>query len=140
MDFKFTDDENTAAELARKILADKVTPEWLKEFEASEASVATELWQALADSSLLGVAIPEEYGGMDLGFTALALVCQEVGRTVAPVPIYASLVLGALPLARFGSDSDKSEWLPRITSGEAIVTAALTEIDSSDPLSPRTRA
>ena len=48
MDFKFTDDENTAAELARKILADKVTPEWLKEFEASDAGIASELWQALA--------------------------------------------------------------------------------------------
>jgi len=140
MDFKFTDDENTAAELARKILADKVTPEWLKEFEASEEAVATELWQALADSSLLGVAIPDEYGGMDLGFTALALVCQEVGRAVAPVPVYASLVLGALPLAKFGSDSEKSEWLPRVASGEVVLTAALTELDSSDPLAPRTRA
>lgn len=140
MDFKFTDDENTAAELARKILADKVTPEWLKEFEASEAGMASELWQALADSSLLGVAIPEEYGGMDLGFTALALLCEEVGRTVAPIPVYASLVLGALPLAEFGSDSEKSEWLPRVVSGEAVLTAALTELDSSDPLSPRTRA
>ncbi|MAI25414.1 MAG: acyl-CoA dehydrogenase [Spirochaeta sp.] len=140
MDFKFTDDENTATELARKILADKVTPEWLKEFEASEEAVAPELWQALADSSLLGVAIPDEYGGMDLGFTALALVCQEVGRAVAPVPVYASLVLGALPLAEFGTDSDKSEWLPRVASGEVVLTAALTELDSSDPLLPRTRA
>ena len=140
MDFRFTDDENTAAELARKILGDKVTPEWLKAFEASEAGFASELWQALADSSLLGVAIPDEYGGMDLGFTALALLCEEVGRTVAPVPVYASLVLGALPLAKFGSDSEKTEWLPRIASGDAILTAALTEIDSSDPLSPQTRA
>ena len=140
MDFKFTDDENTAAELARKILADKVTPEWLKEFEASGAGVAPELWQSLADSSLLGVAIPDEYGGMDLGFSALALVCQEVGRAVAPVPVYASLVLGALPLAQFGSDADKSEWLPKVVSGEAVLTAALTELDSSDPLAPRARA
>ena len=140
MDFKFTDDENTAAELARKILADKVTPEWLKEFEASDAGIASELWQALAESSLLGIAIPEEYGGMDLGFTALALLCQEVGRSVAPVPVYASLVLGALPLSQFGSDEEKSQWLPRIASGETLVTAALTELDSSDPMAPRTRA
>ncbi|MEE3326857.1 MAG: acyl-CoA dehydrogenase, partial [Myxococcota bacterium] len=54
--------------------------------------------------------------------------------------VYASLVLGALPLAEFGSDSEKSEWLPRVVSGEAVLTAALTELDSSDPLSPRTRA
>lgn len=140
MDFHFSDDEKTVAELARKILGDKVTPEWLKDFESSEAAVDSELWQALSESGLLGVAIPESHGGMDLGFFALALLCEEVGRTVAPAPIYASLVLGAWPLSHFGTDEEKSHWLPKVTGGEAVLTAALTELDSSDPLSPKTRA
>ena len=140
MDFSFSDDEKTVAELARKILSEKVTPERLKDFELSEAAIDTEVWQALADSSLLGVAISEEHGGMDLGFLALSLLCQEVGRTVAPVPVFASLVLGGMPLARFGSDSEQAEWLPKVAKGETILTAALTELESSDPLLPRTRA
>ncbi|MFP6638605.1 MAG: acyl-CoA dehydrogenase family protein, partial [Myxococcota bacterium] len=140
MDFQFSDDEKTVVELARKILGDKVTPEWLKEFESTETAFDSELWQALSESGLLGVAAPEQHGGMDLGFFALALLCQEVGRAVAPVPIYASLVLGAWPLARFGSDDERSHWLPQVIRGEVIVTAALTELNSSDPLSPQTRA
>jgi alkylation response protein AidB-like acyl-CoA dehydrogenase len=94
----------------------------------------------LAQSNLLGTGIPEAYGGADLGFLALCLLLQEIGRAVAPVPVFPSLVLGALPLARFGSEPQKNEWLPGVVSGERIVTAALSEFDSSDPRSPATRA
>jgi len=144
MDFEFNEEEKSVSELARKILVDLVTNERLKDLEARAAGglqdFDQETYQALAESNLLGVAIPEEHGGMDLGFAALCLLCQEVGRSVAPVPVYASLVLGALPLAQFGSDADKQQWLPRIARGETIVTAALAELDSSDPNQPLTRA
>ena len=140
MDFNFGEEEREVAELARKILEDKLGNERLKEVEASEPVFDAEAWAALAESNLLGVAIPEEFGGMDLGFVALALLCQEVGRSVAPVPVYASLVLGALPLARFGSPEQKAKWLPGVASGEVILSAALCELDSSNPLAPSTRA
>jgi alkylation response protein AidB-like acyl-CoA dehydrogenase len=140
MDFEFTEEERSVSDLARKILEDFVTNERLKSLEANGDAFADEAWHALAESNLLGVAIPEAQGGMDLGFTALCLLCQEVGRTVAPLPVYASLVLGALPLAARGSEADKLEWLPRIASGESILTAALTELDSTDPTKPTTRA
>jgi alkylation response protein AidB-like acyl-CoA dehydrogenase len=127
-------------ELARKILEDQATNERKKELEASEAPYDSTLWQALAGSNLLGTAIPEAYGGSDLGFMSLCLLLQEVGRTVAPVPVFPALVLGALPLARFGSEAQKKDWLPGIVSGERILTAALSEFESSDPLAPATRA
>jgi alkylation response protein AidB-like acyl-CoA dehydrogenase len=69
---------------------------------------------------------------------SLCLLLQEVGRTVAPIPAFPVLVLGALPLARFGSDAQKKEWLPEIAAGERILTAALSEFASSDPLAPAT--
>lgn len=140
MDFDFSEEERSVSELARKILEDLVTNERLKELDASSESFDAQSWKALAESNLLGVAIPEAYGGMDLGFTALALLCQEVGRCVAPIPVHASLVLGALPLAEFGREEEKAEWLPRVASGEVILTAALSELDSTDPMSPTTRA
>ena len=71
----------------------------------------------MAESSLLGTAIPEAHGGSDLGFASLCLLLREVGRTVAPVPVFPSLVLGALPLAQFGSEAQKSAWLPSVASG-----------------------
>ena len=140
MDFNFTDEERSVSELARKILEDLVTNEQLKTLEANQTEIAADAWKALAEANLLGVAIPENQGGMELGFTALCLLCEEIGRTVAPLPVYASLVLGGLPLAAFGSDRDKSEWLPRVARGQTVITAALSELDSTDPNNPTTRA
>jgi alkylation response protein AidB-like acyl-CoA dehydrogenase len=140
MDFEFGEEEQAVAELARTILEDHATNERLKELEASEAPYDVELWQALARSNLLGTAVPEEYGGSGLDFMSLCLFLQEVGRTVAPVPVYPALVLGGMPLERFGSEARKKEWLPGIASGERILTAALSEFESSDPLTPATRA
>jgi len=140
VDFSFREEEQAVTELARKILEDQATNERLKELEASEAPYDPTLWQTLAGSNLLGTAIPEAYGGSDLGYLSLCLLLQEVGRTVAPAPVFPALVLGALPLAEFGSEAQKREWLPGIARGEHILTAALTELESSDPLVPATGA
>ena len=140
MDFEFSEEERSVSELARKILEDVVTNDRLKSLEAAGEPLDVDAWKALAEANLLGVAIPEAHGGMELGYTALALLCQEIGRSVAPVPVYASLVLGALPLAEFGSEDDKAAWLPRVATGEVVLTAALSELDSTDPNAPTTRA
>jgi hypothetical protein len=140
MDFGISEEDQTVVDLARQILRDFTSNEQLKAFEASGQPYDDKLWQALAQSNLLGTEIPEAYGGAELGFLALCLLLQEVGRAVAPVPAYPSLVLGALPLTRFGSEPQKKAWLPGVVSGERILTAALSEFDSSDPLSPTTRA
>lgn len=140
MDFGIREGDQAVVDLARQILRDFTSNKQLKAFEASERAYDDELWQTLAQANLLGTAVPEAYGGADLGFLALCLLLQEVGRAVAPVPAYPALVLGALPLVRFGSEAQKAAWLPGIVSGERILTAALSEFDSSDPLSPTTRA
>ena len=101
MDFNFREEERAVAELARKILGDLATDERKKELEAGDAPYDSDLWQALARSSLLGTAIPEAYGGVGLGLLPLCLLLQEIGRAVAPVPAFAALVLGALPLIGF---------------------------------------
>ena len=139
MDFDFRDDEQQAADLARTILSDHATNERLKSLAAGGAPYDVDLWKALARAGLPGTAIPERFGGTDLGFLALGLVLREVGRTVAPVPVFPSLVLGALPLVEFGSDAQKNAWLPGVAMGERILTAALAEPASSDPLVPFTR-
>jgi alkylation response protein AidB-like acyl-CoA dehydrogenase len=139
MDFEMEEEEQAVAELTRTILMDHATNERLKELESGDAPYDDALWQTLAKSNLLGTAIPDAYGGSDLGFMSLCLLLQEVGRTVAPIPAFPALVLGALPLARFGSDAQKKEWLPEIAAGERILTAALSEFASSDLLAPATK-
>jgi alkylation response protein AidB-like acyl-CoA dehydrogenase len=140
MDFAFRDDEQQAADLARGILGDHATNERLKALAARGESWDAGCWRALAKAGLLGTAIPEDFDGSDLGFLALCLVLREVGRAVAPVPAFASLVLGALPVARFGSEEQRRALLPGVVAGERILTAALAEAGSNDPLAPVTRA
>ena len=139
MDFTFREDELEVAALARQILGDRVTNERLKTLESAGAPYDADLWRELAKADLLGIAVPEPEGGSDLGFLALGLFLQEIGRAVAPVPAFAALVLGALPLARFGGDGDRA-LLADIVAGERIVTAGLAEYESSDPRLPLTRA
>jgi alkylation response protein AidB-like acyl-CoA dehydrogenase len=83
--------------------------------------------------------VPEAHGGGGYGFLETALVLEQVGRTVAPVPYYAAVVLGALPITQFGTDAQQAALLPGIASGETIVTAALFE-PGAEPLSPVTTA
>ena len=103
MDFSFSDEQNELRELARKILSDLATNERLKDVEASSPVFDEQLWRELGRSNLLGVAIDAEHGGSGFGYFELCLLLQEIGRAVAPVPVYPTLVLAALPIAAFGS-------------------------------------
>jgi hypothetical protein len=133
MDFAFTEDQESLRELARKILEDRVTHDRLKQIEASADWFDRETWRELTNANLLGVALGEEHGGSGWGFLELCILLAEVGRTVAPVPVYPTLVLGALPIAAFGTAAQKKRFLPRVVGGDCILTAALIEPGSVDP-------
>ncbi len=139
MDFSFNEEQTDLQGLAKQILENEVTNERLKETEAGDTNFDRALWAKLADAGLLGIAIPEAHGGGGYGYLEVALVLEQVGRTVAPVPYYESSVLGALPIAQFGSDAQQAALLPAIASGESIVTAALFD-GGTDPLVPSTKA
>src|SRR5262245_42392078 len=140
MDFNYSQDQEALRELARKILTDHVTDDRLKSLKAAGEWHDRQTWNALAQASLLGVAVPEAHGGSGMGFVELGLLGEEVGRTVAQVPVLASLVLGALPIAEFGSAPQREALLPGVAAGTTILTAGLTEIANDDPTHPTTRA
>ncbi len=140
MEFSITEEQRSISELTQQILGERVTHETQKAVEASEERMDLALWRDLAESNLLGVALPEKYGGMDFGLFELLLLLEEAGRKVAPLPVFPTLVLGALPIAEFGSDEQKRALLPGVVSGELLLSAALTEVGSSDPARPRARA
>ena len=85
--------------------------------EQSDDAVDRDLWPSLAEADLLGLAVPEAQGGAGHGLTELCLLLQAQGNVVAPVPLWATLVLGALPLARFGSPGATGRWLPGVVAG-----------------------
>lgn len=139
MDFSFSEEQRDLQDLARQILEGELGIERLKEIDAGSEHFDRLLWAKLADAGLLGVAVPETDGGLGLGFLEVALVLEQVGRTVAPVPYLAAVVLGGLPIARFGTDAQRARWLPGLVAGTSVPTAALVEL-GGDPLVPQATA
>jgi alkylation response protein AidB-like acyl-CoA dehydrogenase len=128
MNFEFNDDQNAIRELAYQIFTDRATDEFLLAFSRTDDTYDETLWQTLAEQGLLGVAIPEDAGGAGLGLIELCLVLEEQGRRVAPVPLYASLVLGGLPITEFGSEEQRQRYLPALASGACKFSAAIAEL------------
>ena len=140
MDFDFTEEQQEVAGLARRILEDKVTEEVLRAAEAGEARFDRATWDALAAAGLLGIGLPVDAGGGGYGIVEQCLVLEQVGRTVAPVPVAASTVFGAGPIARFGTDEQRQRWVKPAADGSVILTAALAEPGNRDPEQPTTTA
>lgn len=140
MDFDFTDEQQAVADLARQILDDKATPDRLKDLEQGEGQrYDPDLWASFADAGLIGVALPEAVGGGGYGLTELAAVLEQLGRTTAPIPLFETVVLAGLAIARFGSDEQQERYLTPVVAGELVLTGALQE-EGADPLHPVTTA
>ncbi|MBB3046909.1 alkylation response protein AidB-like acyl-CoA dehydrogenase [Litorivivens lipolytica] len=138
MNFGFSEEQREVQNLARQIFTDLVSPEKLKASDDYAGERFDEaLWGKLAEAGLLGVALEEQYAGMGFGFTELALLVEEVGRSIAPAPVIPNLVSGALPVQRFGTDEQKQRLLPGVAEGKLMLTAALMEKHNENPASPR---
>ena len=140
MDFALTEEQHAVAEAAAGLFAGLVDPERVAAVECSDDRVDRELWQALAAADLLGLAVPEEQGGGGYGLMELCLLLEAQGNVVAPVPLWATLVLGALPMAHFGSAAQRERWLPGVVSGQIVLTAALNGSAASPTSSPAVSA
>jgi acyl-CoA dehydrogenase len=136
MDFTLNEEQQAVQDLAEQIFAGSATAERVKEVEAGPDRVDWHLWAQLAEANLLGIALPEEAGGSGLGILELALLLEQQGRRVAPLPLLATLVMAALPIAEFGTSEQRAAWLPRVVSGDAVLTAALAETGDGDATRP----
>ncbi|MHB8330173.1 MAG: acyl-CoA dehydrogenase family protein, partial [Acidimicrobiales bacterium] len=128
MDFTFTEEQDAVAEAAAGVFGGMADPDRVAEVERSTDRVDEALWSALAEANLLGLAVPEEHGGSGLGMTELCLVLEQQGRHVAPVPLWATTVLGALPVARFGTPEQRAGLLPGVVAGQIRLSAALADL------------
>jgi len=128
MDFTFDDVQTAAAEAAERIFSGLVTPDRVQEVEATVDRVDRDLWAELAKAGLLGLALPTSHGGGGYGLVELALLLEAQGRVVAPVPLWATLVLGGLPVAEFGSERLQAAVLPGVIAGSTVLTAALADV------------
>ena len=127
MNFEFSDEQKQMATQARRYLADKCPSTAVRAILEGPEPYDKALWKGLAEMGFLGVVIPEEYGGLGLGYLELCVIAEELGRALAPVPFSSSVMLATEFLLAAGSDAQKSVWLPRLASGDAIGTFAYAE-------------
>ncbi len=140
MDFAISEDQQLVQELAAQIFGDCCGHERARKLEASDAWLDEDLWRDLVSANLTALTVPEALGGSGLGLIESVLVLLEVGRNCAPAPILETLILGAMPVAAFGSQEQRKRWLAPIVDSGAILTAALGEAGNTNPARPRLRA
>ncbi|HEX4435390.1 MAG TPA: acyl-CoA dehydrogenase family protein [Solirubrobacteraceae bacterium] len=118
MDFGLTDDQREIQRTARELLAERARPDRVRE-HAESGKTDEALWSELSELGWPGIAIAEEHGGQGLGQIELSILCEELGRSLAPVPFLGS-VIAATVIQQDGSDEQRARWLPGLASGETI--------------------
>ncbi|MFE4516410.1 acyl-CoA dehydrogenase family protein [Kitasatospora sp. NPDC056783] len=127
----------TVAEFAQDVVAPKIGEYYERE------EFPYEIVREMGRMGLFGLPFPEEYGGMGGDYFALGIALEELARVDSSVAITleAAVSLGAMPIHRFGTEEQKREWLPRLTSGELLGAFGLTEPEGgSDAGATRTTA
>jgi alkylation response protein AidB-like acyl-CoA dehydrogenase len=122
VDFGFTDDQRDIQRTARDLLSERASAARVREH--AEAQTTDEaLWRELSELGWPGIAVSEEYGGQGLGQIELSILCEELGRSLAPVPLLPS-ALAATMIEQAGSDEQRERWLPGLASGETLGAVA----------------
>lgn len=129
MDYFLTEEQQMIRDLARQIAEEKIVPVRAELDEKGE--YPWEIIKVLAQSDMIGLFIPEEYGGLGKGCLELCLAVEELSRACVGVSTtYAANALGTFPLLLFGSDEQKKQYLPDIAAGKRLVAFGLTEANA----------
>ena len=92
-----------------------------------------DIWSEMVKLGWPGILIPEEFGGSNFGVTGIGVILQECAKTLTPSPLFATGVLGAYAITQFGNDDQKSNYLPKIVSGEITIALAIDETSHHEP-------
>ncbi len=114
---------------AREFLTDKSPVSELRRLRDTKDKdgFSRELWRGMKDMGWTGILVDEAHGGSDFGHVGMALVCEEMGRTLAASPFLSTAVMAATAIRRGGSEEQKKKWLPAISEAKAIIALAVDE-------------
>ena len=129
MDFSFTELQEMLSRSSRDFLTKECPARLVREMEQDEKGHPLELWNKMAGLGWMGLAIPEEYGGMGGNYLDLVLLLEEMGRVCLPGPFFSTAVLGSLSVLEAGSEEQKKMLLPDVAGGNMLLTLALYEPD-----------
>ena len=138
---QLTEDERLTRDSARAFAQEKLQPRVITAYREEE--VAPEIFRQMGDMGLLGITVPEEYGGLGAGYVTYGLVAREIELVDigyrSMMSVQSSLVM--YPIYAYGSEEQRQKYLPGLASGELIGCFGLTEPDAgSDPAGMKTRA
>jgi alkylation response protein AidB-like acyl-CoA dehydrogenase len=125
VDFDFSEEQYLLRDTVRDLLAKESAPAAVRAAWDSDSGRSPERWRKLGEMGVLGLLVPEQYGGSGLDEVDMVLVLEESGRHVLPEPVLESSALAAPLLARAGSDALKQSWLPKLADGSALATVGL---------------
>jgi alkylation response protein AidB-like acyl-CoA dehydrogenase len=130
LDFGLNEQQEMMQTLARDFLTGEYSDKVLKAMVKDEKGYTPELWKKLAEMNLLGLSLPEKYGGVG-DFLDLIVVLEEMGRVCFLGPYFSTVVLGASTIIEAGSDEQKQKYLTGIAEGKILMTLALSELEAS---------
>ena len=138
MNFDLSDDAKTLKEAARKFLDARAGPAAARRVLNSGDTHDAQLWTEVVEQGWPAARVPEAHGGLGLGADEACVLAEEIGRSLAPVPLMSTLAtIEALLIA--GSAAQQAEWLPKLASGEAVGAIAWAEGSNSPLQTPATK-
>jgi alkylation response protein AidB-like acyl-CoA dehydrogenase len=129
LDLDFSVEQQLLAATAREVLARHCPLEVVRGMEDDPIGYPSELWRQLGSLDLIGLLLPERWGGSAMSLVEGVALYTELGRALAPTPHFGSAVMSGGVLARAGSDRQQERWLPAVAIGEAVLTPAWLEPD-----------
>jgi len=127
MDIALNEDQAMVRETALSFVKGALTKSKIRDLETTEHGFDAGVWREMAQMGWAAAAFPVQYGGAETGWLELALIVEALGQGAISSPLFSTVVEAGFLLLDVGSDHQKDEWLPRIASGEALMTVALME-------------
>jgi alkylation response protein AidB-like acyl-CoA dehydrogenase len=127
MDLGLTEIQQMLKSSAREFLSQECPLTLVREMEEDPRGYSDELWRQMVSLGWTGLVFPEQYGGTDGSYTDLAVLLEEMGRSLLPGPFFSTVVLGGMTVLDAGTEEQKQEIIPQICNGQLRMTLALTE-------------
>ena len=131
MDFGLNETQELIRSSAAEYLSDRSPSDFVRAMAVDEQGYTDDFWREVGELGWLGLIVPEEHGGSGMDMSDMAVLLAEWGSALAPGPMIESAVVSASAIDRFGSDTQKQQWLPGIATGETVAVPALTGLDGS---------
>ena len=131
MDLSLTESQEMLRSAARTFVEREAPTHSIVALQRAESSLVPELWGKACEAGWLGILVPSDYGGSESSLTDAAVLYEELGRAPLPGPFFSSGVLGALTVLEAASEEQRRFILPRVATGETVLSVAVTEPNAS---------